>query len=62
LIISAILISAVLKKINVFGRTLEYIFSKVFPDLIASFLLVGAIIYLTLGSKFFIFGENQKIG
>ena len=60
--ISAIFISAIPGKIIGFGRTVEYISSKGIPDPIASILLVGAIICLTLGSGFFIFGGNQKIG
>ncbi|ABB50546.1 conserved hypothetical protein [Prochlorococcus marinus str. MIT 9312] len=60
--ISAIFISAIPGKINGFERTVEYITSKGIPDPIASFLLVGAIMCLILGSGFFIFGENQKIG
>ena len=60
--ISAIFISAIPGKIVGFGRTVEYISSKGIPDPIASILLVGAIICLTLGSGFFIFGENQRIG
>tara|TARA_Y100000991_G_scaffold200605_1_gene173072 strand:+ start:1112 stop:1492 length:381 start_codon:yes stop_codon:yes gene_type:complete len=60
--ISAIFISAIPSKINGFGRTVEYISSRGIPDPISSILLVGAIICLVLGSGFFIFGENQKIG
>ena len=60
--ISAIFISAIPGKINDFERTVEYISSKGIPDPIASILLVGAIICLILGSGFFIFGNNQKIG
>ena len=60
--ISAIFISAIPGKINGFEKTVEYISSKGIPDPIASFLLVGAIICLILGSGFFIFGENQKLG
>ena len=60
--ISAIFISAIPSKIIGFGRTVEYISSKGIPDPISSILLVGAIICLILGSGFFIFGENQKIG
>ena len=60
--ISAIFISAIPGKINGFERTVEYITSKGIPDPVSSFLLVGAIICLILGSGFFIFGENQKIG
>ena len=60
--ISAIFISAIPSKISGFERTVEYISSKGIPDPISSVLLVGAIICLTLGSGFFIFGENQKIG
>ena len=47
---------------NDFERTVEYISSKGIPEPISSILLVGAIICLILGSGFFIFGENQKIG
>jgi uncharacterized membrane protein YphA (DoxX/SURF4 family) len=60
--ISAIFISAIPGKINGFERTVEYIISKGIPDPIASVLLVGAIVCLIMGSGFFIFGENQKIG
>ena len=60
--ISAIFISAIPGKINDFERTVEYISSKGIPDPFSSILLVGAIICLILGSGFFIFGENQKIG
>ena len=60
--ISVIFISAIPGKINDFERTVEYISSKGIPDPISSILLVGAIICLILGSGFFIFGENQKIG
>ena len=60
--VSAIFISAIPGKINGFDRTVEYISSKGIPDQIASILLVGAIICLILGSGFFIFGDNQKIG
>jgi len=60
--ISAIFISAIPGKINNFERTVEYISSKGIPETISSILLVGAIICLILGSGFFIFGENQKIG
>ena len=60
--ISAIFISAIPGKINDYERTVEYISSKGIPETISSILLVGAIICLILGSGFFIFGENQKIG
>ena len=60
--ISAIFISAIPGKINNFKRTVEYISSKGIPEQISAILLVGAIICLILGSGFFIFGENQKIG
>lgn len=60
--ISAIFISAIPGKIFGFERTVEYISSKGIPDAISSVLLVGAIICLVLGSGFFIFGDNQKIG
>jgi len=60
--ISAIFISAIPGKLNGFEKTVEYISSKGIPDPISSILLVGAIICLILGSGFFIFGENQKIG
>ena len=60
--ISAIFISAIPSKINGFERTVEYISSKGIPYPISSILLVGAIICLILGSGFFIFDKNQKIG
>ena len=60
--ISAIFISAIPSKINGFEQTVEYISSKGIPYPISSILLVGAIICLILGSGFFIFGKNQKIG
>ena len=60
--ISAIFISDIPGKINGFTSTVEYISSKGIPDPISSILLVGAIISLILGSGFFIFGKNQKIG
>ena len=60
--ISSIFISAIPGKIKGFEKTAEYVSSKGIPDPIASILLVGAIICLTLGSGFFIFGGNQKIG
>ena len=61
-LISAIFISAIPGKLNGFERTVEYISLKGIPDPISPILLVGAIICLILGSGFFIFGENQKIG
>jgi len=60
--ISSIFISAIPGKITGFATTVEYISSQGIPDPIASIFLVGAIICLTLGSGFFIFGDNQKIG
>ena len=60
--ISSIFISAIPGKITGFEKIVEYVSSKGIPDPIASILLVGAIICLTLGSGFFIFGGNQKIG
>ena len=60
--ISAIFITALPSKINNFETTVEYITSRGIPDPLASILLVGAIICLILGSGFFIFGENQRIG
>ena len=60
--ISAIFISAIPRKIIGFESTVDYITTKGIPDPIASVLLIGAIICLILGSGFFIFGENQKIG
>jgi len=62
LLISAIFISDIPGKIYGFEKTVAYISSKGIPDPISSILLVGAIICLILGSGFFIFGENQKIG
>ena len=60
--ISSIFISAIPGKLAAFSKTVEYISSKGIPDPFASILLVGAIICLILGSGFFIFGEDQKIG
>ena len=60
--ISAIFISAIPKHLYGFEGSVEYITSKNIPYPIASILLVGAILCLTLGSGFFIFGGNQKIG
>ena len=60
--ISAIFISAIPGKITDFERTVDYINLKGIPEPISSVLLIGAIICLILGSAFFIFGENQKIG
>ena len=60
--ISAIFIAAIPKHLYGFEGSVEYISSKGIPDPIASILLIGAIICLILGSGFFIFGENQKIG
>ena len=60
--ISAIFISSVPGKLNDFEKTIDYISAKGIPDPFASVLLVGAIICLILGSGFFIFGANQKIG
>ena len=60
--ISSIFISAIPGKLLEFSKTVEYISSKGIPDPIASILLVGALICLILGSGFFIFGEDQKIG
>tara|TARA_B100000401_G_C52230414_1_gene450266 strand:+ start:58 stop:438 length:381 start_codon:yes stop_codon:yes gene_type:complete len=62
LAISAIFISAIPKHLYGFERSVEYISLQGIPDPIASVLLVGAIICLTLGSGFLIFGGNQKIG
>ena len=60
--ISAIFISAIPSKIIDFESQVEYISSKGIYGPIASILLVGAIICLTFGSGFFIFGRNQKLG
>ena len=60
--ITALFISAIPSKINGFEKTVQFISSKGIPYPISSILLVGAIICLILGSGFFIFGENQKIG
>tara|TARA_B100000212_G_scaffold333483_1_gene302999 strand:- start:136 stop:516 length:381 start_codon:yes stop_codon:yes gene_type:complete len=60
--ISSIFISAIPGKLLGFTKTVGYISSKGIPEPIASILLVGAIICLILGSGFFIFGEDQKIG
>ena len=60
--ISSIFVSAIPGKITNFAKTVDYISLNGIPDPIASVLLVGAIVCLTLGSGFFIFGGNQKIG
>ena len=60
--ISAIFISAIPKHLIGFERSVAYIASKGIYDPIASVLLVGAIICLTLGSGFLIFERNQKTG
>ena len=60
--ISAIFVAAIPGKLSGFESTVKFISSKGIPEPIASILLVGAIICLILGSGFFIFGENQKIG
>jgi len=62
LALSSIFIYAIPGKITGFAKTVEYISSKGIPNQISSILLVGAIICLTFGSGFFIFGGNQKIG
>ena len=59
--ISSIFLSAIPGKLTDFGNTVAYISSKGIPNQISSILLVGAIICLTFGSGFFIFGSNQKI-
>jgi len=60
--ISSIFISAIPGKVLGFSKTVEYISLKGIPNPIVSILLVGAIIFLILGSGFFIFVEDQKIG
>jgi len=60
--ITAIFIAAIPKHLYGFEGSVAYISSKGIPDSISSILLIGAIICLILGSGFFIFGENQKIG
>ena len=62
LAISSIFFTAIPRKITGFQNTVDYISSKGFIHPVSSILLVGAIICLTLGSVFFIFGRNQKIG
>ena len=60
--ISSIFISAIPGKILGFSKTVEDIASKGIPAPIVSIAFVGAIICLILGSGFFIFGKDQKIG
>ena len=62
LAISSIFISAIPKHLYDFEGSVEYISSKNIPYPIASILLVGAIICITLGSGFIIFGKDQRIG
>tara|TARA_B100000963_G_C22179292_1_gene473745 strand:- start:120 stop:500 length:381 start_codon:yes stop_codon:yes gene_type:complete len=60
--ISAIFISSIFSKIKSFDKAVEYISAKGVSDPFAPVLLVGAVICLTLGSGFFIFGKDQKLG
>ena len=60
--ISSIFISAIPSKLIDFSKTVKFISSKGIPDPIASILLVGALICLILGSGFFIFSNNQRLG
>ena len=60
--ITSIFISDIAAKVSGFAKTVDFISSKGIPSSIASVLLVGAIICLLLGSGFFIFGGNQKVG
>lgn len=60
--ITSIFISDIPAKVSGFAKTVDFISSKGIPSSIASVLLVGAIICLLLGSGFFIFGGNQKVG
>ena len=60
--ISAIFITDIPVKVKGFERMVEYASSKGIPDPLASVLIVAAIICLILGSGFFIFAGNQKIG
>tara|TARA_Y100000813_G_C24066109_1_gene306398 strand:+ start:114 stop:494 length:381 start_codon:yes stop_codon:yes gene_type:complete len=60
--ISLIFIRAIPNKVTSFSKNVEFISSKGIPDSVSPILLVGAIICLILGSGFFVFSENQKIG
>lgn len=62
LAISSIFVSSIPAKITGFSKTAQYISSKGIPETFSSILLVGAILCLTLGSGFFVFGGNQKLG
>ena len=60
--ISAIFVYAIPGKIINFERTVEVIISRGIPSILAPFLLLSAIICLTLGSILFISGYKQKLG
>ena len=60
--ISAIFISAIPSKIQGFDSTVKFISERGIQDPYASILLVGAIVCLVLGSGFFIFDKERKIG
>ena len=62
ILISAIFIYAIPGKIINFERTVEIITSKNIPPLIAPFLLLSAILCLSIGSILFISGFKQKTG
>ena len=60
--ISSIFISAIPGKIIEFDKVVEYISSKGIAYPVSVILLIGAIVCLILGTGFFIFGRNQKLG
>ncbi len=62
ILISAIFIYAIPGKIINFERTIEVISNKNIPPNLAPFLLILAIICLTIGSILFISGFKQKLG
>ena len=61
-LISAIFIYSIPNKVLNFQKTFEILISKNIPELIAPFLLLTAILFLTLGSILFISGFKQSLG
>ncbi len=61
-LISAIFIYSIPNKVLNFQKTVEILISKNIPEFIAPFLLLTAILFLTLGSILFISGLKQSVG
>ena len=62
LFISLIFVFAIPSKILNFSQTTNLIVSKGFPEYIAQILLVFAIMFLILGSGFFVFSRENNLG